>query len=130
MTEMRTVANQALTMRPNAPEATLLVVEDEVAHARNFSTAHDQLLASLRANPTNSAVWEYLSHLDSLVLKKDPATELGAMPEPPDEAAMRKAALDDANRARAGVGVAALKPDSDLDQAALAHAFYYLFNFD
>jgi uncharacterized protein YkwD len=120
----------AAAVRPDGAEAALGQAEIDVAVTRDFAGAHDLLLAALRRNPTSSGVYEYLRYLDLLVLKKDPAAELGAIaPErPADLTAGRKAVLDRLNRYRSAVGLAALQEDPALAEAAQAHAYFYLFN--
>lgn len=118
------------TVRPDGVEAALGQAEIDVALNRDFAGAHDLLLDALRRNPTSSPVYEYLRYLDLLVLKKDPATELGAVApdRPGDVAAGRKAVLDRLNGYRAAVGLAVVQEDPALAEAAQAHAYFYLFN--
>ena len=120
----------AAGIQPGGAEAALGMAEIDVALQRDYSAAHDLLLNTLKRDPTSSAVYEYLRYLDLLVLKRDPATELDAVaPQRPAAlAADRKAALDVANAARSASGLPALQEDPALDEAAQAHAHYYLFN--
>ncbi|HXM53894.1 MAG TPA: CAP domain-containing protein, partial [Candidatus Dormibacteraeota bacterium] len=120
----------AAGVKPDGAEAAIGLAEVAVALQRDFTGAHDTLLAALRGNPTSSAIYEFLRELDLLVLKKDPAAELDpiAAQRPTQLAADRKAALDAANGPRATLGLPPLREDPALDDAAQAHAYYYLFN--
>ncbi len=119
----------ALKARPNGTAASLGEAELEVALKRDFNAAHDLLLASLRANPTSPDVYDYLYHLDLLVLKTDPARELGAAPAETGPSNARKQALDRVNTFRTTAGLPALSESAPLSVAALAHAYFWLFNF-
>jgi len=119
----------ALKIRPNGTAASLGQAELLVAVKRDFNGAHDLLLASLRANPTALDVYNYLYHLDLLVLKTDPLKELGPTPSGTTLSDARKQALDRVNGFRSTVGLAALSESPPLAQAALAHAYFWLFNF-
>jgi hypothetical protein len=115
--------------KPGGAEAALGQAEIDVALQRDFNGAHDLLLNALKADPTSSGVYEYLRYLDLLVLKKDPAAELDPITQRPTALANdRKAALDAANAARSAAGLSPLREDPALDEAAQAHAYYYLFN--
>jgi tetratricopeptide (TPR) repeat protein len=120
----------AAEARPDGPEAALGQAEVDVALNRDFNGAHDLLLNALKVNPTSSALYEYLRYLDLLVLKTDPAAELVpiAAQRPADLAAARRAALDAMNGPRSALGLPALQDDPALDEAAQAHAYFYLFN--
>src|SRR5215471_2746792 len=120
----------AASAKPGGAEAALGQAEIDVALQRDFNGAHDLLLNALKADPTSSSVYEYLRCLDLLVLKKDPAAELDpiAPQRPAALAADRKAALDVGNAARSAAGLPALREDPALDEAAQAHAYFYLFN--
>jgi hypothetical protein len=120
----------AAGLQPGGSEAALGQAEIDVALQRDFSGAHDVLLNALKADPTSSGVYEYLRYLDLLVLKKDPAADLNPIaPQPPSAiAADSRAALDVANAARTAAGLPALREDPALDEAARAHAYFYLFN--
>ena len=120
----------AAEIRPEGSEAALGLAEVAVAVNRDFNGAHDLLLGVLKRDPTSSGVYEYLRYLDLLVLKRDPDAELGpiAPQRPAALAADRKAALDQLNARRSALGVPALREDPALDEAAQAHAYYYLFN--
>jgi tetratricopeptide (TPR) repeat protein len=97
---------------------------------RDFKTAHDELVGALKKDPSQSDAFQFLSHLDQLVLKVDPATDLEAIgPAPPDLGAARKSALDTVNAARQRAGLGAVTEDPNLDAAAEAHAWYVTFNF-
>lgn len=121
----------ALQVRPAAPEATLGLAEVEVAVEREHQAAHDALLASLRANPGSAAVYEFLRELDSLVLNIDPAAELGPIVSGQADslAGPRKSALDSVSSYRRAAGLGPVAADAALAEAALAHAYYWLFNF-
>jgi len=69
----------ALKARPNGPAASLGLAQLDVSVKRDFSAAHDLLLASLRANPNSLDVYDYLYHLDLPVLKTDPDSAAGAV---------------------------------------------------
>jgi hypothetical protein len=120
----------AAGVRPEGAEAAVGLAEVAALVQRDFNAAHDVLLAALQRDATSSAVYEFLRYLDLLVLKKDPAAELGPIaPQRPGQlAADRKAAMDAANGVRSALGVVALQEDPALDEAAQAHAYYYLFN--
>ena len=120
----------AANMKAGGAEAALGEAEIDVALQRDFNGAHDVLLGALKADPTSSGVYEYLRYLDLLVLKKDPAADIGPIaPQRPAALANdRKAALDAANAARASAGLSPLREDPALDEAAQAHAYYYLLN--
>lgn len=120
----------AAAIKPGGAEAALGDAEIDVALQRDFNGAHDLLVNALKADPTSSGVYEYLRYLDLLVLKKDPAAELDAIaPQRPAAlAADRRAALDVANAARSAAGLSPLREDPALDEAAQAHAYFYLFN--
>jgi hypothetical protein len=120
----------AAQVQPSGAEAALGLAEIAVALRRDFATAHDLLLSTLKLDPTSSDVYQYLSYLDLLVLKRDPAPELNAVApqQPAGLAAIRKSALDTLNGARGAAGVPALVEDPALDQAAQAHAYFFLFN--
>lgn len=121
----------AALARPGGAAAALGQAEIAVALKRDFNTAHDILLESLKKDPSSADVYRYLRYLDLLVLKKDPDLELKPIvPEPPqDLAVVRKAALDKVNAYRAEQGLASLSEDPAVAEGAEAHAFYYLFNF-
>ena len=119
----------ALKVRPNGTAASLGEAELDVSVKRDFNAAHDLLLASLRANPTSLDVYNYLYHLDLLVLKTDPVKELGAAPAGTALSDARKQALDRVNTFRSTVGLPALGESAPLSEAALAHAYFWLFNF-
>ncbi|HEY7200045.1 MAG TPA: hypothetical protein VIC57_07535 [Candidatus Dormibacteraeota bacterium] len=116
--------------RPEGPEAAVGLAEVDVALQRDFTGAHDLLLATLQRSPNSSQVYEFLRYLDLLVLNKDPAAELNSIaPQRPAQIATdRKAAIDTANGPRAALGLPALREDPALDEAAQAHAYFYLFN--
>jgi uncharacterized protein YkwD/Tfp pilus assembly protein PilF len=122
--------NAALSARAQAPEASLALAEIQVALNHDFNSGHDVARASLKQNPSSFDLYEYLAHLDTLVLHIDPATDLGAPPA--DVAATltadRKSALDAVNGVRAHAGLGTVADDTALDAGADAHAFYYLFN--
>jgi uncharacterized protein YkwD len=119
----------ALKVRPNGTAASLGEAELDVSLKRDFNAAHDLLLASLRANPTSLDVYNYLYHLDLLVLKTDPVKELGAAPTSTALSDARKQALDRVNSFRSTVALPALVESAPLSEAALAHAYFWLFNF-
>ena len=120
----------AADVRPGGSEAALGQAEVMVALQRDFAGGHDLLVGALQRDPTSSGVYEYLRYLDLLVLKKDPAAELDpiAPQRPAALAADRKVALDTLNGKRSAAGLPALREDPALDEAAQAHAYYYLFN--
>jgi tetratricopeptide (TPR) repeat protein len=117
--------------RPGGADAVLGLAELDVAVKRDFNAAHDLLVDALKKDPSSADVYRYLRYLDILVLKQDADAELQALvPQPPgDLAAARKAALDRVNGYRAAVGVAPLSEDPAVAEGALAHAYFYLFNF-
>jgi uncharacterized protein YkwD len=119
----------ALKVRPNAAAASLGLAELDVSVKRDFNAAHDLLLASLQANPSSLEVYDYLYHLDLLVLKTDPMKELGPAPAGSALSDARKQALDRVNAFRATVGLGAIGESQSLSQSALAHAYFWLFNF-
>jgi predicted Zn-dependent protease len=121
---------RALQVRPGGAEASLGEAEVLVVGRSDFAGAHDLLLVALRGDPTKSDVYEYLRQLDLQVLKRDPEAELaGIAPQAGTAlATARKAALDSVNGYRSTVGLAPVTEDPAMDQAAQAHAFYYLFN--
>jgi uncharacterized protein YkwD len=122
--------NAALGAQPDAPEASLALAEIDVAVNHDLNAGHDRALAGLKKNPGSFDLYQFLSHLDQLVLHTDIASDLPAAP--PELAATlaadRKSALDAVNALRAQVGVAALAENPALAAGADAHAFYYLFN--
>ncbi len=120
----------AADVRPEGAEAALGQAEVQVALQRDFTGAHDLLLAALKRDPTSSALYEYLRYLDLLVLKQDPAAELDPIsPQRPAAlAAERKTALDVLNSRRTAIGLPALRQDPALEEAAQSHAYFYLFN--
>lgn len=130
VTRAPSLYSAAAGLRPDGAEAALGQAEIDVAIQRNFTAAHDLLLSTLRRDPTSSGVYEYLRYLDLLVLKTNPASELDpiAPQRPGDIAAARKAALDALNGARSAAGLPVLSEDPALDEAAQAHAYFYLFN--
>jgi tetratricopeptide (TPR) repeat protein len=119
----------ALEVRRNGAAASLGLAELDVSVKRDFNAAHDLLLASLQANPSSWDVYSYLYYLDLLVLKSDPAKDLGAAPAGTGLTDARKEALDRVNSFRSTVGLAAVSESVPLSQAALAHAYFWLFNF-
>src|SRR5207247_10142570 len=117
-------------VRPGAAESSLALAEIDVAFKHDAKAGHEHALAGLKQSPKSVELYEYLRHLDQLVLKTDVNADIGA---PPAEvaaqlAADRKAALDLINPARAQAGLGALAEDPALDQSTQAHAYYYLFN--
>lgn len=120
----------AAAINPGGAEAALGLAEMDVALQRDFNGAHDVLLNALKADPTSSGVYEYLRYLDLLVLKKDPAAELNpiASQRPGAITDGRTTALGAANVARSSAGLSPLREDPALDEAAQAHAYFYLFN--
>jgi predicted Zn-dependent protease len=119
----------ALRARPSALAASLGLAQLDVSVKRDFSAAHDLLLASFRANPSSLDAYDYLFHLDLLVLKTDPVKELGAVPAGAALSDARKQAFDRVNAFRATVGLAAITESTPLSQSALAHAYFWIFNF-
>ena len=119
----------ALKVRPNGAAASLGQAELDVSVKRDFNAAHDLLLASLRANPSSVDVYNYLSYLDLLVLKTDPVKELGAAPAGSGLTDARKQALAQVNSFRSKVGLSAVVESAPLSDSALAHAYFWLFNF-
>lgn len=120
----------ATQVQPGGPEASIGQAELAILVNHDFGGAHDLLLAALRQSPTSSAVYEFVRTMDLLVLNRDPAADLGSIApqRPGDLAAARKAALDLLNGRRAAVGLPNLVDDPALDDAAEAHAYFYLFN--
>jgi tetratricopeptide (TPR) repeat protein len=119
----------ALKVRPNGTDASLGEAEIEVSVKRNFNAAHDLLLATLKANPASLAVYDYLFHLDLLVLKTDPVKELGPAPAGTALSDARQQGLDRVNSFRSALGLPALVESAPLAEAALAHAYFWLFNY-
>jgi uncharacterized protein YkwD len=121
----------ALQANPGGATATIGAAELLVAANRDFKGAHDLLLAALKKDPANSTLYQFLFHLDKLVLKTDPVADLGpiAPAAPPGLAAARQLALDSVNAYRRQAGLPALTADLALAEAAEAHAWYTLFNF-
>lgn len=121
----------ALQANPGGATAAIGAAELLVAGNRDFKGAHDLLLGALKKDPANSTVYQFLFYLDKLVLKSDPAADLGAVAPvpPPGLAAARQSALDSVNAYRSQAGVPALTADPALAEAAEAHAWYTLFNF-
>src|SRR5499427_3509291 len=120
----------AAAVRPEGTEAALGQAEVDVAINRDFNAAHDLLVGALKRSPTSSSVYEYLRYLDLLVLKKDPASDLGPItPQPPgDLVTDRKAALDSLNNLRSSLGLPPVREDAAMAEAAQAHAYFYMFN--
>ena len=119
----------ALALRPNAVAASLGEAELDVSSKRDFSGAHDLLLGALRANPASAELYNYLYHLDLLVLKTEPATELAQFEATrPALVEARGQALQRANAYRVAIGLPALTESAPLAAAALAHAYFWLFN--
>jgi hypothetical protein len=119
----------ALKVRPDGTAASLGEAEIEVSAKRDFNAAHDLLLASLKANPTSLDVYHYLYYLDLLVLKTDPVKELGAAPAGTALSDARTEALARVNSFRGALGLPALAESAPLSDAALAHAYFWLFNY-
>ena len=111
---------------PTAPGPVLAQAVMAVAVKRDFKGAHDSLLAALKASPARADIYEFLWHLDTYVLKTDPA-ELGSPPGDLDAA--RKAAFDSLNADRRAAGLGPMPEDPALDRASEAHAWYTVFNF-
>ena len=120
----------AAAVRPGGVEAALGLAEVNVALNRDFNAAHDLLLNALKQNPTSSGIYEFLRYLDLLVLKRDPAAELGPISSqrPADLAADRKAALDRLNSMRSSLGIPPVREDAAMAEAAQAHAYFFMFN--
>ncbi len=121
----------ALQANPGGATAAVGAAELLVAANRDFKGAHELLLGALKKDPANSTLYQFLFHLDKLVLKTDPAADLGpvAAAAPPGLAAARQSALDSLNAYRRQAGLPALTADPALAEAAEAHAWYTLFNF-
>jgi uncharacterized protein YkwD len=121
----------ALKVRPNGPAASLGLAELEVTLKRDFSGAHDLVLASFKANTGSTDVYRYLYYLDLLVLKTDPVKELGPAPTDATNSlvAARGLALDRVNGFRKGVGLTPVAESASLADAALAHVYFWLFNY-
>jgi tetratricopeptide (TPR) repeat protein len=121
----------ALKVRPNGPAASLGLAELDVAVKRDFNAAHDLLLGSLKANPDSADVYTYLRFLDLLLLKTDPAKELAPIQPatPPALAAQRKEAFDRVNAYRSALGLGVVTEAAAISESALAHSYFYLFNF-
>lgn len=126
----QSAAAAAAAVKAQGAEAALGLAVVDVVVQRDFNGAHDVLLAALRRDPTSGPVYEFLRYLDLLVLKKDPAAELNPIaPQRPAQLATdRKTAIDAANTPRAALNLPPLREDPALDEAAQAHAYYYLFN--
>lgn len=122
---------RALQVQPNGPDAALGEAEVEADGQRSFSSAHDTLAAALKADPKQAALAEYLFWLDQLVLKTDGGAELKSLGvESSDaEAGARKTLMDAENSLRKSAGLDPVVDNPALDQAAAAHAYYFLFNF-
>lgn len=122
------VYSQANQVRPGGPEAAMALAEIAILN-KDVGRAHEILLATLRLNPRAGEVYEFLRHLDLLVLKQDPGPELGAIGQEPGQlASARQAALQRANAARVASGLPALGDDPSLAAAAESHAWFYFFN--
>src|SRR5205807_4694145 len=121
--------SRALQVRPQGPEAALGEAEVLVVGQNDFGHAHDLVLAALRRNPTHSDLYQYLRALDLQVLKRNPDAELAGVAPQAGAAltAARKAALAEVNAYRSAVGLPPVAEDGAMDEAAQAHAFYYLF---
>jgi hypothetical protein len=121
----------ALKLQPTGATASLGEAELLVSGQRDFPGAHDLLLAALRAHPDSAALYDYLYYLDRLILKTDPAAELNPIkPSPPAQRAdAAKQALDKVNAFRSGLGLPAVAGSAALDDAALAHAYFWFFNY-
>lgn len=121
----------ALRVRPSAPAAALGLAEVDVAANRDFHGAHDLLLASLKVNSRSADVYLYLRELDLLVLNTDPVAELGDLVQalPASLVGARKTAIAAVGDYRKVGQLGGVPEDAGLDDAALAHAYYWLFNF-
>ncbi len=117
----------ALKVQPAGAAASLGLAQISVAKKRDFKAAHDLLAAAIKANPGDGPVYEYLKYLDMLVLHTDPASDLPAA-EPAYLAAARKTAYATVNAYRRSVGLGPVKVDAAIEQGALAHCYYFLFN--
>jgi predicted Zn-dependent protease len=122
--------SRALQARPEGGEAALGEAEVLIVGRSDFMDAHNLVLAALRRNPAQSDLYEYLRALDLQVLKRDPSAELGGVASQASAALAdsRRAAIGAVNAYRSSVGLAPVTEDPAMDQAAQAHAFYYLFN--
>ena len=120
----------AAAIHADSAEAALGQAELAVAVSHDFAAAHDMVLQALRQNPGSAALYQYVRYLDLLLLGRDAAPDLAPLdPQPPpDVAAGRKTLLDHVNTIRSSLGLAAIREDPALDEAATAHAYYLLFN--
>ncbi len=122
------VYDKALQARPGGESAAVSRAELATL-SQDYQGARSVLLTALTANPAGGAAYQYLSQLDSQVLKRDPGPDLA-----PAAAAAASLAGDTAavlarvNSERAAAGVSPLAADPALTKAAQAHAYYYLFN--
>ena len=121
----------ALKRQPAGAAASLGEAELLVAGKRDFQGAHDLALGALKAHPDSSDLYYFVYYLDQLVLKTDPAAELAAVqPSAPGRRAeAAKQALDRVNGFRANLDLAPLTASDQLAGAALAHAYFWIFNF-
>ena len=130
--EASTIYTTALAVQPGSPSATLGMAELDVAQKRDFEAAHTRLLEALKAAPKAGDVYLFLRYLDLLVLKRDPDAELkpiaGDLPE--KLRSHRAAALDRVNGYRSSVGLPAVREDGAIAEAAEAHSYYWIFNFN
>lgn len=120
----------AAAIHADSAGAALGQAELAVVVSHDFAAAHDLVLQALRLNAGSADLYQYVRYLDLLVLGRDPAADLALVdPQPPpDVAASRKALLDQVNTVRSSLGLAAVREDPALDEAATAHAYYLLFN--
>jgi tetratricopeptide (TPR) repeat protein len=126
-----TIYGTALKLRPAGATASLGEAEVQVALKRNFKAAHDLLVEALKKDPGSAPVYMYLRYLDLLVLKTDADKELNSLAPraPAGLAAVRQGVFDRVNSYRASVGVKALTQEPAIAEGALAHSYYFLFNF-
>jgi tetratricopeptide (TPR) repeat protein len=121
----------ALKVRPNAPSASLGLAELDIAIKRDFTSAHDLLLSSLKSNPDSADVYTYLHFVDLLLLKTDPDKELASIQPtvPAALATQRKDAFDRVNSYRSALSLGPVTETAAISESALAHSYFYLFNF-
>jgi hypothetical protein len=122
----------ALKVQPTGAAASLGEAELLVSAKRDFQGAHDLLAAALRAHPDAADVYHYLYYLDVLVLKTGAVAELAGIPSVapalPDPAS--RDVFDRVAAFRSTLGLPAPAESAQLSQAAQAHAYFWLFNFD
>jgi uncharacterized protein YkwD len=120
----------AAQLMPNGSEAAVGYAEVLLLGRKDAGAAHD-VLAQAAGRSNSGELAQFLRQLDILILKRNPDIDLAASATAAaagSAADSAKAALQAVNSKRGAAGLAALTEDPSLDQAAQAHAYYYLFN--